>query len=210
MRLRRRADRAGQERPPTFTELVFSDFERYGSTRATSWFQVLSRSLPLTGMLASIIVRAQQCLYRSGHVRLSWVLRTVGIVLVGADFAPGMQAGKGLYLPHPVGICIGKGLVVGNNVLIAQGVSIGLRTGDPTATAEFPTICDDVSVWAHATIVGGVRIGVGAQIVANSLIITDVPDYAIMVGVPARQMGEVRRPAQGQPSDGPSSGDGDV
>jgi serine O-acetyltransferase len=120
-------------------------------------------------------------------------LRTVGVVLVGADFTPGMTIGTGLYLPHPVGIVIGNGLQVGNNVMIAQGVTAGVRNADHTVVQEFPTICDGATVWSHATIVGGVRIGENSEVGANSLVIADVPDYAVVVGVPARKIGEVNR-----------------
>ena len=105
----------------SFTQLVFSDYVRYHSQRPPSWYAVITRSLAMTGMAASIILRAQQCLYRSGHIRLAWIMRSVGVVLVGADFAPGMTIGTGLFLPHPVGIVIGQQLRIGNGVMIAQG-----------------------------------------------------------------------------------------
>jgi serine O-acetyltransferase len=176
---------------PTFTQLVFSDLMRYESGKPPSWYRVVSSSITMTGMIASVILRAQQCLFDSGHIRLAWILRTVGIVLVGADFAPGMKIGTGLYLPHPVGIVIGNGLQIGNNVMIAQGVTAGVRSANRGVPQEYPTICDGATVWSHATIVGGVRIGENAEIGANSLVVADVPDNAIVVGVPARKIGEV-------------------
>jgi serine O-acetyltransferase len=176
---------------PTFSQLVFSDFMRYESGRTPSWYQVVTRSLTMTGLVASVIVRAQQSLWHSGHIRLAWILRSVGIVLVGADFAPGMTIGTGLYLPHPVGVVIGNGLRIGNNVMLAQGVTVGLRTANRDEPAEYATICDGATIWSHATIVGCVRIGENSEIGANSLVVADVPDNAIVVGVPARKIGEV-------------------
>jgi serine O-acetyltransferase len=179
----------------SFTELVFSDFERHRpSDRPPSWLQIIPRCLTLTGMVASIILRAQQCLYRSGHLRLAWMLRTVGIVLVGSDFVPGMTVGTGLVLPHPVGLVMGNGVRIGNNVMLGQGVTVGSREADVTAVdEELPVICDGATILANATVVGGVRVGEGARVGANSLVIADVPDYAIVVGVPARKIGEVAR-----------------
>jgi serine O-acetyltransferase len=179
----------------SFTELVFSDFERHRpSDRPPSWLQIIPRCLTLTGMVASIILRAQQCLYRSGHLRLAWMLRTVGIVLVGSDFVPGMEIGTGLVLPHPVGLVMGNGIRIGNNVMLGQGVTVGSREADLSAVEEaLPTICDGATILANATVVGGVRVGEGARVGANSLVIADVPDYAIVVGVPARKIGEVER-----------------
>jgi serine O-acetyltransferase len=178
----------------SFSELVFSDFERHrNGGRPPSWLQVIPRLLTLTGMIASIILRAQQCLFRAGHVRTAWALRTVGVVLVGADFVPGMTIGTGLFLPHPVGIVIGNGLRIGNDVMLAQGVTAGVREDAPPDEQEYPTICDGANVWAHATIVGGIRIGEGAEVGANSLVVSDVPDHAVVVGVPARKIAETKR-----------------
>jgi serine O-acetyltransferase len=177
----------------SFSELVFSDFERHRPGGGPpSWLKIIPRCLTLTGMIASIILRAQQCLYRSGHVNLAWLLRTPGIVLTGADFVPGMTIGTGLYLPHPVGVVIGRGLRIGNDVMLAQGVTAGVRDSQDPDQA-FPTICDGVNVWAHATIVGDIRIGEGAEVGANSLVVSDVPDHAVVVGVPARKISEVKR-----------------
>lgn len=176
----------------SFSELVFSDFERHrpGGPPPT-WRQVIPRCFSLTGILASIIVRAQQCLYRAGYIRSAWFLRTVGIILMGADFVPGTTIGTGLYLPHPVGIVVGPGVRIGNNVMLGQGVTAGVRHADPTLEQEFPTICDGAMIMARATIVGGVRVGEGAQVAANSFVGSDVPDYTVVGGVPARKIGEV-------------------
>lgn len=178
----------------SFSELVFSDFERHrpGGPPPT-WRQVIPRCFSLTGVLASIIVRAQQCVFRAGHVRSAWLLRTVGIILLGADFVPGMSIGTGLYLPHPVGLVIGSGVRIGNDVMLGQGVTAGVRHADPTLEQEFPTICDGAKIMARATIVGGVRIGKGAQVGANSFVGSDVPDYTVVAGVPARRIGAVER-----------------
>lgn len=175
----------------TFTQLVFSDYMRYPIKGRPSWPQVLIRCLAWTGMLACIILRAQQCLFRSGHIRLAWCMRSVGVFLVGADFAPGMTIGTGLFLPHPVGIVIGQGLRIGNGVMLAQGVTTGQRTARWDQPADYPTICDGATIWSHATIVGGVRIGENAEVGANSLVVADVADNAVVVGVPARKIGEV-------------------
>jgi serine O-acetyltransferase len=177
----------------SFSELVFSDFERHRpSDRRPTWLQVIPRCFTLTGMLASIILRAQQCLYRAGYVRTAWLLRPVGIVLVGADFVPGATIGTGLVLPHPVGLVVGPGVRIGDNVMLLQGVTIGVRDADLTAVdAEVPTICDGATILANATVVGGVRVGKGARVGANSLVLSDVSDYSIVLGVPAQKVGEV-------------------
>lgn len=173
----------------SFSELVFSDLRRYRPHEKPSWLRVLARCIVLPGLIASVILRAQQCLFWSGHVRLANVLRTVGVILVGADFVPGMQVGTGLYLPHPSGVTIGNGLKIGNGVSLAGGVTTGARHPDGSKAQEFATICDGAIILANAVIVGNVRIGRHAQVGANTVVLSDVPDYAVVFGVPARQVG---------------------
>lgn len=174
----------------SYTELVFSDLLRHRGGKP-SWLKVIFLCFTLPGMLASVILRTQQCLYRSGHTRLANFMRAYGHFMVGADFTPGMTIGTGLWIPHPNGVVIGNRLVIGNNVTLGQGVTAGARewTGEEPA---FPVICDDAALLARATVLGGVRVGVGAQVGANSLVLNDVPDYGIVLGVPARLIGKTR------------------
>jgi serine O-acetyltransferase len=173
-----------------FRELVFSDLARYRADAKPSWLKVLARCLTIPGMIASLIVRAQQCLYRSGHVRLASVLRTVGVVLISADFGPGMTIGKGFMIVHPVGVNIGYGLTIGDNVSIAGGVTAAARYYEETGRPqEFATIEDGAVIGAHAVLVGGVRVGKNAVVGANSVVLSDVPDNAVVMGVPARRVG---------------------
>jgi serine O-acetyltransferase len=180
---------------PTFAELVFSDLARYRTDANPSWLKVLARCLTVPGMIASLILRAQQCLFRAGKARPAAMLRTVGIVLLGADFGPGMEIGTGLMVAHPVGVNIGYGLKIGNNVTFAAGVTAAARYYDASEEQdqEFATICDGVTIGAHAVLVGGVRIGTNAVVGANSVVLSDVPDEAVVFGSPARRVGT--RPA---------------
>jgi serine O-acetyltransferase len=173
----------------SFSELVFSDMARYRPGEKGSWLRVIARLPTLPGMIASVILRAQQCLYRSGRVRLATVLRTVGTVVLSADFGPGMTVGTGLMMPHPIGVNIGYGLVIGDNVTFAAGVTAAARYYDRTGEQDFATICDGAIIGAHAVLVGGVRIGVNAMVGANSVVLSDVPDNAVVMGVPARRIG---------------------
>lgn len=173
----------------SFTELVFSDLRRYRPDQKPSWLGVLARCLTIPGMIASVIIRAQQCLYRSGRVRSASMLRTVSTILLSADFGPGMEIGTGFQLVHPIGVNIGYGLRIGDNVSFAGGVTAAARYYDDSAPQEFATICDGAIIGAHAVLVGGVRIGVNAVVGANSVVLSDVPDNAVVMGVPARRIG---------------------
>jgi serine O-acetyltransferase len=180
------AARAGN---PSFSELVFSDLRRYRPDEKPNWLRVLARCAVLPGMIASIIIRAQQCLFRAGHVRLAHMLRTVGVLLVNADFVPGMEIGTGLLIAHPVGVTIGNRLRIGDNVTLAGGVTVGARNPDGSVYQDFATIEDGAIILANAVLVGGVRIGKHAQVGANSVVLSDVPDHAVVFGVPARKVG---------------------
>jgi serine O-acetyltransferase len=184
----------------SFSALVFSDLVALRPGTPASWLGVALRLPFEPGVLASLLLRAQQCLHRAGHGLLARALRTLGNVLVGVDFGAGMVVGTGLRLMHPVGVTMGFGARVGDNVTFASGVTLAARYYDEElATShgdgqQFPVIEDGVVVGAHAVIVGGVRIGRNAMIGANSVVLSDVPPDTVVLGVPAKRVGK-REPA---------------
>jgi serine O-acetyltransferase len=173
-----------------FRDLVFSDLQRYRPGEA-SWIKVAVRSITLPGMIASVIVRAQQCLWDSGRQRSAMALRTVGLTVMGMDIVAGAKIGPGLLLAHPLGVTIGtEGLTIGANVTFAGGVTCAARYPDPDLEyQEFATIEDGAIIGAHAVLVGPVRIGRNAMVGANAVVLSDVPDNAVVLGSPARRVG---------------------
>ncbi|MBR0969955.1 MULTISPECIES: serine O-acetyltransferase [Bradyrhizobium] len=107
----------------------------------------------------------------------------------GCYVAPAARLGAGLCLPHPVGIVIGEGSVIGNDVTIYQGVTLGRASHDVDA---YPSIDDGAVIYAGATLLGRIRIGRNAVVAAHSVVLSDVPDFATVVGAPARIVGTVR------------------
>jgi len=182
----------------SFRDLVFSDLRRYRPNEPGSWLRVLARLPFIPGLIASLIVRAQQCLHRAGHAKLAGMLRTVSTLLLSADFGPGMRIGPGFQLVHPIGVNIGYGLTIGADVTFAGGVTAAARDYDATGPQEFATIEDGAIIGAHAVLVGPVRIGRRAVVGANSVVLSDVPDYAVVIGVPARRVGT--RPGAPEPA----------
>ncbi|PZS20044.1 MAG: hypothetical protein DLM57_02710 [Pseudonocardiales bacterium] len=172
-----------------FTELVFSDLQVYRPNESPTWPRVLARCLVLPGLAAGVLLRAQQHLFESGQVRLAFLLRIVGVVMFSADFFPGAQVGASLYLPHPMGVTIGGGLQIGNSVTILQGVTAGILHPTSSPPGERTVICDGAIVCANAVLVGEVRVGRNALVGANSVVLSDVPDSAVVFGIPARQSG---------------------
>ena len=103
-------------------------------------------------------------------------------IVTGADIPPNCQIGGGLLLPHPNGVVIHPGAVIGPNCLVFQQVTIGTNGSQP----GLPTLAGHVDVGAGAKILGGIYIGKHALIGANAVVITEVPDFTTAVGVPAK------------------------
>ena len=85
--------------------------------------------------------------------------------------------------PHPIGIVIGKEVVIGNNVKIFQQVTLG---GKPANDPKYPIIEDNVTIYPGAKIIGGIIIGEGSTIAANAVVLKDVPKGKTAVGIPAK------------------------
>ena len=127
--------------------------------------------------------------YWFAHHRLGVFARVVAalnLALFGIEVSPRIEIGEGLFLPHTSGTVIGAARI-GRNVTIFQGVTLGAKELDMHFAAELrPTIEDDVVIGAGAKVLGGVRVGVGARIGANAVVLHDVPAGATAVGVPAQ------------------------
>jgi serine O-acetyltransferase len=117
--------------------------------------------------------------------QIGLLLRARMIVKRGCDISYRAQIGVNLKLPHPLGIVIGDGVVVKDNVQIFQNVTLGShgRKGD---ALEYPIIESGAKIYAGAKIIGGVTIGANAIIGANAVVNIDVPPSTTAVGIPCR------------------------
>lgn len=97
--------------------------------------------------------------------------------------SPGASIGEGLYIGHVGGVIISQHAVIGKNCDIAHRVTIGTSA---MGREGAPVLGDNVYIGTGATLVGKIRIGSGAKIAANTLVIDDVPEGATMMGVPGR------------------------
>ena len=179
--------------PPTFREMMFSDFTRIRPQANPTWLRVAVLLPFCPGLLASLFLRGQQCLVRAGHSRLAFATRTLCGALTGADVVPGAEVGLGIMMVHPVGMIIGPGSRIGDNVTFAGSGVLGIRNydhRDPEAgSEEYPTIGDGVFIGAHAVVLGGVRVGHYAVVGANSVVRSDVAENSIVSGIPAKHVG---------------------
>lgn len=111
--------------------------------------------------------------------------------VTSAEISLGTHIEGGLLLPHPAGIVVHPDAVIGPNCLLMQGVTIGVGKGEGV-----PVLEGGVDVSAGACVLGDITIGKHALIGANAVVTTDVPPYAVVVGVPGR-VARIRDPEEG-------------
>lgn len=93
--------------------------------------------------------------------------------------------GSNIRFPHPLGIVIGEGVVIGNNVKIFQQVTLGSH-GKKEQGYAYPVVKDNCKIFTGAKLIGGITIGEGAVIGANSVVNIDVPSNGVAVGIPCK------------------------
>lgn len=100
----------------------------------------------------------------------------------GLEISPDAKIGKGLYLGHPYNITVGEGVVLGNNVNLHKGCTIGRTNRENSGS---PCIGNNVFIGINAAVVGNIRIGDDVLIAPNSYVNVDVPEHSVVVGNPA-------------------------
>ncbi|MBL7197258.1 MAG: serine O-acetyltransferase [Candidatus Omnitrophica bacterium] len=105
-------------------------------------------------------------------------------LLTGIEIHPAARIGRGLFIDHGMGVIIGETSIIGDNVTLYQGVTLG-GTGKETGKRH-PTIGNNVVIGAGAKILGNISIGDNSYVGANAVVIKDVPSNSTAVGVPGR------------------------
>ena len=114
--------------------------------------------------------------------------------LTGIEIHPGAKIGKNLFIDHGMGVVIGETSDIGDNVTIYHmatlgGIAPSINSNDQRNIKRHPTIGDEVVIGSGAQVLGPVRVGRCAKIGANAVITKDVPEKAVMVGIPAKNVG---------------------
>ncbi|HUG37516.1 MAG TPA: serine O-acetyltransferase [Candidatus Limnocylindrales bacterium] len=128
--------------------------------------------------------RVAHRLWRSGWLSTARLLSHLGRFVTGIEIHPAAVLGPGLFIDHGMGMVIGETAEVGENVTLLQGVTLGgtsLRR-----EKRHPTLGDNVVVGAGAKILGSFTIGSGSRIGAGSVVVREVPENSVVVGVPGR------------------------
>ena len=114
--------------------------------------------------------------------------------LTGIEIHPRAKIGKNLFIDHGMGVVVGETSEIGNNVTIYHSVTLGgispsINSDNQRNVKRHPTLMDNVVVGSGAQILGPVVVGKNAKIGANAVVTKDVPDNAVMVGIPAKNIG---------------------
>ena len=123
-------------------------------------------------------------LYLKGHYFRARRISQKAARKTGIEIHPGAVIGKGFFIDHGSGVIIGETTIIGDNVTLYQGVTLG-GTGKETGKRH-PTLCDNVMVSAGAKIIGSFTIGENSKIGAGSVVLEEVPPNCTVVGVPGR------------------------
>ncbi|MDP5034088.1 MAG: serine O-acetyltransferase [Solirubrobacteraceae bacterium] len=153
--------------------------QRDPAARGVSSAEILT-SWP--GVHALISHRLAHMLFEAGVPVAPRSIAYVSRAITGVEIHPAAKIGKGLLIDHGSGVVIGETAEIGDDVTIYQGVTLG-GTGFATGKRH-PTLGDEVTVGSGARLLGPIEVGRGAKIGANSVVITDVPADATVVGNP--------------------------
>lgn len=140
--------------------------------------------LTYSGVHAVMMYRVAHKLHESNHPVIARVISQTARFLTGIEIHPGAKIGRGLLIDHGSGVVIGETAEIGDNCLIYQGVTLG-GTGKDHGKRH-PTLGNNVMVGSGAKILGPFKVGDGAKIAANAVVLEEVPPYSTAVGVPAR------------------------
>ena len=169
---------------PDIRKLVYKDAIAHfqGDPAAFNLDQVI---ISYPGLYAITVYRIAHCLDKVGVQVIPRMMSEYAHRLTGIDINPKAQIGESFFIDHGTGVVIGETTVIGNNVKIYQGVTLGamsLRKGQKLkGTKRHPTIEDDVTIYANASILGGETvIGKNSVIGSNVFIIKSIPENMVV------------------------------
>lgn len=167
-----------------FAALFFRDEINAARSKDPAARGLLEIVLLYQGLHALICYRTARVFYRCRLYLPARMISQFGRQWTGIEIHPGASIGRGLFIDHGMGVVVGETAVVGDNVLLYQGVTLG-GTGIQKGKRH-PTVGDNVVIGAGAKVLGDIKIGDNSYIGANAVVIRDVPPNSTVVGVPGR------------------------
>lgn len=181
----------------TFEEML-EDWPEWGSILRVDIQAVYDRDPACTRFLEPVLYfkgfqaiqthRLAHWLWQKGRRDFALYLQSRASSVFQTDINPAARIGKGMFLDHATGLVVGETAVIGDNVSILHGVTLG-GTGKEGADRH-PKIRSGVLIGAGAKILGNIEIGACSRIAAGSVVLKPVPPNATVAGVPARVVGE--------------------
>ena len=135
------------------------------------------------GLWAVWLHRVSHRLWKDRLRLTARMLSQLGRFLTGVDIHPGATIGRRLFIDHATGVVIGETAIVGDDVTMYQGVTLG-GTGKEHGKRH-PTICDRVFIGNNANVLGNITVGENSRVGAGSVVLSAVPPDSTVVGVPA-------------------------
>jgi serine O-acetyltransferase len=164
--------------------------ERDPAARGVGTVEILSSWAGVQALLAHRVAHA---LYDSGVPGLPRTIAFASRAVTGVEIHPAARIGSDFFIDHGSGVVIGETAEIGDRVTLYQGVTLG-GTGFQRGKRH-PTVEDDVTIGSGAKLLGPIRVGHGAKVGANTVVISDVPPKSTVVGNPGHPVRvEGRRP----------------
>lgn len=154
-------------------------FERDPAARTR--FEVLTT---YPGVHAVMVHRMSHALWKRKLKWLARVLSNVARLFTGIEIHPGARIGRRFFIDHGMGVVIGETAVIGDDCTLYHGVTLGGTSWQKGK--RHPTLGNDVVVGAGAKVLGPIRIGHGARVGSNAVVVKAVPDGCTVIGVPGR------------------------
>jgi len=148
---------------------------------AKNAFQI---ALLYSGFHAIVSHRIAHWLWKVKIPLLPRAISQISRFITGIEIHPGAQIGQGFFIDHGMGVVVGETTIIGNNVTLFQGVTLG-GTGKETGKRH-PTLGNNIVVGTGAKVLGNITIGDNSYIGANAVVIKDVPTNSTVVGVPGK------------------------
>ena len=154
----------------------------------------LSLILTYPGVKAVFFHRVANFFYLAKFDLVARFISQFSRFLTGIEIHPGAKIGKNLFIDHGMGVVIGETSEIGNNVTIYHmatlgGIAPSINSNSQRQVKRHPTLGDCVVVGSGAQILGPVMIGANTKVGANAVVTKDVPENAVMVGIPAKNVG---------------------
>jgi serine O-acetyltransferase len=154
----------------------------------------LSLILTYPGVKAVFFHKIANFFYLAKFDLIARIVSQLSRFLTGIEIHPGAKIGKNLFIDHGMGVVIGETSEIGNNVTIYHmatlgGIAPSINSNQQRMVKRHPTLNDCVVVGSGAQILGPVIIGANAKVGANAVVTKDVPENAVMVGIPAKNVG---------------------